>query len=65
VTTDASGITVTDDSDRLRQLRLVGGAILFSAEDPETKERRWRTGLTNEGISADLITAGQLDAGAV
>ena len=60
-----AGITITDDSDKKRQLRLVGGAILFSAEDPETKETKWRTGLTNEGISADLITAGRLDIGAV
>lgn len=60
-----TGITITDDSNKKRQLRLVGGAILFSAEDPDTKETRWRTGLTNEGISADLITAGRLDAGSV
>lgn len=60
-----NGITITDDSNKKRRLRLVGGAILFSTEDPDTKETMWRTGLTNEGISADLITAGQLDAGTV
>ena len=60
-----SGITITDDSNKKRKLKLVGGAILFSTENPDTKETSWRTGLTNEGISADLITAGRLDAGAV
>lgn len=59
------GITITDNSDKQAQLRLVGGAILFSTTDPETKEVAWRTGLTNKGISADLITAGQLDAGLI
>jgi hypothetical protein len=56
---------VTNKTDPKRQLRLTGGAILLSAEHPETKEQVWRTGLTNEGISADLITAGRLDAGAI
>ena len=65
VVSDNAGITITDKSDRKRQLRLVGGAILFSTENPETKETTWRTGLTNEGISADLITAGRLDTGAI
>ena len=60
-----SGITITDDSNKKRKLKLVGGAILFSTENPDTKETSWRTGLTNEGINADLITAGRLDAGAV
>lgn len=59
------GITITDDSNKQAQLRLVGGAILFSTTDPETQEVAWRTGLTNEGISADLITAGQLDVGLI
>lgn len=65
VKTGKDGITITDDSNAKRQLKLVGGAILFSATDPETQDTTWRTGLTNEGISADLITAGRLDAGAV
>ena len=65
VKSGADGITITDDSNAKRQLRLVGGAILFSAEDPETKETRWRTGLTNEGISADLIRAGKIDTGEI
>lgn len=65
VKSGTDGITITDDSNAKRQLRLVGGAILFSAEDPKTKEARWRTGLTNEGISADLIKAGKIDTGEI
>jgi hypothetical protein len=65
VETDNKGILITNEKDPKKQLRLTGGAILLSAEDPKTQEQVWRTGLTNEGISADLITAGRLDAGAV
>lgn len=65
VVSGKDGITITDDSNKQAQLRLVGGAILFSTTDPETQETTWRTGLTNEGISADLITAGQIDAGLI
>jgi hypothetical protein len=36
-------------------MRLIGGAILMSVEDIETGERKWKTGLTPEGISATLI----------
>jgi hypothetical protein len=39
----------------------VGGAILFSTTDPTTKETTWCTGLTNEGISAELIKAGRIN----
>jgi hypothetical protein len=46
-------------------VKIVGGAILLSAEDPKTKEQTWITGVTNQGISADLITAGKLDAGQI
>ena len=59
------GITVTDDTTPTNQVRIVGGAILFSAEDPDTKEQTWVTGVTNQGISANLITAGRLDTGAI
>lgn len=65
VVSGKDGITITDGSNKQAQLRLIGGAILFSTTDPETQETTWRTGLTNEGISADLITAGQIDAGLI
>lgn len=62
---DDTGITVTDRATPTNQVKLVGGAILLSMEDPNTKEQTWRTGITNQGISADLITTGRLDAGVV
>ena len=62
---DNSGITVTEKGIPTNQVRIVGGAILLSAEDPKTKEQTWITGVTNKGISANLITTGRLDAGTV
>jgi hypothetical protein len=39
---------------------LVAGAILFSKKD-ENGQHRWVTGVTSEGISANLITAGSIN----
>ena len=61
VTSGSDGITITDSADSTNRLKLVGGAILFSTTDPETQETTWRTGITKDGISADLIQTGQLD----
>ena len=61
---DASGITLTDSNTR-NQMRLIGGAILMSTENEETGERQWKTGLTPNGISASLITAGNINAGEI
>jgi hypothetical protein len=58
VITGPDGITITDDSDKQNRLRMVGGAILFGATDPDTQEPTWMTGVTRDGISASLITAG-------
>ena len=65
VTTDNGGITIVDSSNKQNKLRLVGGAILFSVEKPDTNDTTWMTGITNQGISASLVTAGRLDTGAV
>jgi hypothetical protein len=35
----------------------------MSVQDQESGERVWKTGLTSEGISASLITAGTINAG--
>ena len=35
----------------------------MSVEDKETGERKWKTGLTPEGISASLVTAGTINTG--
>jgi hypothetical protein len=42
-------------------MRLIGGAIMMSRQD-ENGVRKWSTGLTPEGISASLVTAGTLNA---
>ena len=59
---DSSGITLIDASTK-DEMRLIGGAILMSITDPETGERKWKTGLTPQGISASLVTTGTLNAG--
>lgn len=61
---DSRGITVTDSLNNAKQLRLVSGAIMFRTLD-EKGDEVWKTGITPEGISADLITAGRLDAGLI
>lgn len=64
VTQDEHGITLTDSS-TLDSMRLIGGAILMSKVDSKTGERSWKTGLTPEGIAADWIGAGIIDANEV
>ena len=61
---DSRGITVTDSLNNAKQLRLVSGAIMFRTLD-EKGDEVWKTGITPEGVSADLITAGRLDAGLI
>lgn len=61
VVQDYSGLTLTDSNTK-DQMKLTGGAILMSVEDPDTGERKWKTGLTPEGISASLITAGTINS---
>lgn len=56
------GITLTD-TETQDQMRLIGGAILMSTQDETTGERIWKTGLTPDGISASLVTAGTIDTG--
>jgi hypothetical protein len=59
---DANGITLIDSKTQ-DQMRLIGGAILMSIQDEKTGERKWKTGLTPEGISATMLTAGSIDTG--
>lgn len=64
VTWDNRGITVTDAVNKAKQLRLVSGAMMFRTLD-ENGEEAWKTGITPEGVSADLITAGRIDSGTI
>lgn len=64
VVIDSSGITVTDDDTPSESIRMVGGAIMLSKQDANG-ETKWTTGLTSDGISANLITAGVINAGQI
>jgi hypothetical protein len=43
---------------------MIGGAILLSKQD-KNGEQQWVTGVTSDGVSASLITAGTLNAGEI
>jgi hypothetical protein len=45
-------------------IRMVGGAILLSKQD-KNGEQKWVTGVTSDGISASLVTAGVINAGEI
>jgi hypothetical protein len=45
-------------------VRIVGGAILLSKQDRNGRQK-WVTGITSDGISASLITAGTLNTGEI
>lgn len=64
VVIDNSGITVTDDDTPSESIRMVGGAIMLSKQDANG-EQKWTTGLTSDGVSANLITAGVINAGQI
>lgn len=64
VTWGSDGITVKSVNSPNDAIRMVGGAILLSKQD-ENGEQKWVTGVTSDGISANLITAGILNAGEI
>lgn len=64
VVIDNQGITITDKSDESKALRMISGAILLKQSQEDGRES-WRTGLTADGISANLITAGEINTGQI
>lgn len=58
------GITVKSVDSPCDAIRMIGGAILLSKQD-KNGEQQWVTGVTSDGISASLITAGTLNAGEI
>jgi hypothetical protein len=64
VTWGNDGITVRSVNTPSDAIRMVGGAILLSKQD-ENGQQKWVTGVTSDGVSADLITAGKLNAGEI
>lgn len=62
-TLDEKGLTIEDPA-RGEGLRAVGGAILLKQKDEKGNDK-WVTGVTSKGVSADLITAGQINTGEI
>ena len=60
VTWGNDGITVKSINSPCDAIRMVGGAILLSKQD-ENGEQKWVTGVTSDGVSANLITAGTIN----
>lgn len=58
------GITITDVDSPSDSIRMIGGAILLSKQDANGNQK-WTTGITSDGMSANLITAGVLNAGEI
>jgi hypothetical protein len=58
------GITVKSVDSPCDAIRMIGGAILLSKQD-KNGEQQWVTGVTSDGVSASLITAGTLNAGEI
>jgi hypothetical protein len=60
---DNSGLTISKKDDQSQKIRLTSGGILFSKNTPQGTQ--WRTGITADGVSADLITAGSINTGEI
>lgn len=58
------GITITDVDSPSDSIRMIGGAILLSKQDANGN-KKWTTGITSDGMSANLVTAGVLNAGEI
>lgn len=54
---DESGITITSADSPNNVLRLINGGLFLSKNGGET----WETGVSAEGINANLLTAGQIN----
>lgn len=64
VVLDKEGLTITDSIHPSQALRAVGGAILLKGTAADGTEK-WTTGITANGISANLITSGQVNTGII
>lgn len=64
VTIGEDGITITDVDTPCDSIRMVGGAILLSKQD-KNGQQKWVTGVTSDGVSASLITAGVMNTGVI
>ena len=61
VTIDEQGVITTDKALPNKKVRIIGGGIYVTKDGGET----WETGITGDGINANVITTGQLNAGEI
>ena len=61
---DNTGITITNSNNTSEKLRIVSGGILLGAPDA-TGQTAWKVGITAKGVSANLLTSGQLNTGVI
>ena len=57
VTMDQTGITVVDDNDANKLLKITSGGVFVSADGGEN----WRNAVRGDGINTDLLTAGRIN----
>lgn len=58
---DKTGITLTDQENALKMVRIVSGGVFLSSDGGVS----WKSGITGEGINTNLLTAGQIDVGKI
>ena len=56
-----TGITLTDQENALKMVRIVSGGVFLSSDGGAS----WKSGITGNGINTDLLTAGQIDVGKI
>lgn len=56
-TIDNTGITVTDNADAARQVKITSGGVFITNDGGNT----WRNAIRGDGISTDLLTAGKIN----
>jgi hypothetical protein len=54
VTIDEQGVITTDKTLPNKKVRIIGGGIYVTKDGGET----WETGITGDGINANVITTG-------
>jgi hypothetical protein len=57
VTMDNTGITVVDDTDATKLLKVTSGGVFVSSDGGET----WKNAVRGDGINTELLTAGRIN----
>ena len=61
VTWDSTGITITDDKDASKKVKMMAGGVFASSDGGAT----WKNAIRGDGISTDLLTAGRINTGEI